>query len=408
MIRRIPILELKRGMFVADTQPGSPLAPPLYSVEGFIMTDTEGQHLRKKGFRYADVDEAKFSSTDTDAPAVSTVLLEGQSDQVPPGVPAPQNESEPVDFAVESEPAAILYKRCMNAAKTIHKSILTNTEVELGDVTPLFSNMVESLTRNQFALLSVSKLRTRDAYTYTHCVNVAIYSTLLGRQLGVHEEDLPELALGGFFHDIGKLFMPLEVLNFPGRFTPQQFEIMRKHSTLGLKYLEENLQLPRSAKLAASDHHERFNGMGYPNAKAGEQISFIGQVVAVADVFDALCSQRPYKEALHPMGALSLMYKSRERDFAPGYLETFIDMVGVYPTGCLVQLSNRFCAVVTEQVAGNPTRPKVVTLADGFGSPVMSPKIIDLATNPAITIQKPVMATPSTINVHEFIRRAYM
>lgn len=398
MIRRITVEELKRGMFVVDTNRGTPLQPPLYSVEGFIMSSGEGEKLLAEGFTMADVDETLFDWS-------PVVNFEKPNCLTPDLSTRPNTASTP--FSVELERAQVLYNQCLTAVQTIHEQIRSNSASDLSSITDMFSEVVDSLIRNQFALLTVGKLRNRDAYTYTHCVNVAIYATLLGQRLGVHSSGLAELAVAAFFHDIGKLFMPLEVLNFPGRLSPKQFDIMRKHATLGLSYLEEHLSLPRSACLAALDHHERQNGGGYPAAKTGEQISFVGQVVAVADVFDALCSQRPYKEAMHPMEALSTMYKTREQDFAPGFLEAFIEVIGVYPTGCLVQLSNRFCAVVTEQSVHNPLRPKVVLLADNYGASVLTPKVIDLCVHTTLSIVKPITTLPCTVDVGQFIRFAY-
>lgn len=399
MIRRISVQELKRGMFVVDTDRGRPLHPPLYSVEGFVMASSEGDTLQTQGFEVADVDETLF---DWSPPAKT---------EYPQALPTPdmsaRPNTRPASYSDELNRAQVLYGQCLKGIQNIHEQIRTSAGSDMSQVGPIFSDVVDSLIRNQFALLTVSKLRNRDAYTYTHCVNVAIYATLLGQRLGVHESGLSELAVAAFFHDIGKLFMPLEVLNFPGRLSSQQFDIMRRHATLGLSYLEDHLHLPRSACLAALDHHERQNGGGYPAAKTGEKISFVGQVVAVADVFDALCSQRPYKEAMHPMEALSTMYKERKRDFAPGFLEAFIEVIGVYPTGCLVQLSNRFTAVVTEQNQTNPLRPKVVLLADNYGAAVLTPKVLDLTVHPTMSIVKPVNSLPCSLDVGQFIRFAY-
>lgn len=401
MIRRLAIEELKRGMFVVDTRVGKPLCPPLYSVEGFILASSEAKILRSKGFTEVFVDEARFC----DCPEQLTAAQLPASPRVEPEQ-SQETLQTGVDFADECERAKIIYNTCINTAISVHEQVQATKAIDFASTEPMFADMVDSLSRNPSALLSISKLRARDAYTYSHCVNVAIYSTLLGRRLGVRVTDLSELTMAAFFHDIGKLFMPLQLLNFPGRLSGNQLEIIRRHASLGLTFLEEHLGMPRAACLAALDHHERHDGSGYPMGKSGESISFIGQVVAVADVYDALCSRRPYKEPMHPMESLSLMYRNREKDFAPGFLEGFIEVMGVYPTGCLVQLSNHFTAVVTEQNSGNPIRPKVVLLSTPFGVPMTNPRLVDLTVHITLSIAKPLPALPCTVDVEECIRYA--
>lgn len=404
MIRRISIDELKRGMYVVDTRKGCPLQVPLYSVEGFVLSSDEPPRIAKQGFTDADVDESRFSECPENRKLDQRIFFVPADD---PGETVAGQTGCNVDFGSECERARLVYTQCLDIAKNLHENVRLKQSLDISAVMPMFDELVNSLNRNQSALLSISKLRTRDAYTYSHCVNVALYATLLGRKLRVRNSDLNELAMAAFFHDIGKLFMPLELLNYPGKLSTEQFTIMRKHATLGLAYMEENLHLPHSACLAALDHHERPNGQGYPIGKTLESISFIGQVVAVADVYDALSSRRPYKSPMHPVEALAIMYKSRTADFAPGMLEAFIDVLGVYPTGCLVQLSNRYTAVVTEQTPGQPMRPRVVLLADGFGAQLASPRLVDLLVHTTLSIAKPIAALPCTVNVEESIRFAY-
>lgn len=404
MIRRIAISELKRGMYVVDTHKGRPLQLPLYSVEGFILSPDEPKFLRQQGFTEVDVDESRFSDNPEDRKLDQRIFFV-PADDLDPVVG--EQAGFTADFGNECERARVVYSQCLDIARNIHESVRAQQEIDMSSAMPMFDELVGSLNRNQSALLSICKLRTRDAYTYSHCVNVALYATLLGRKLRVRSGDLSELAMAAFFHDIGKLFMPLELLNYPGKLSVEQFSVMRKHAPLGLAYMEEHLHLPHSACLAALDHHERPDGSGYPAGKTIESISFIGQVVAVADVYDALSSRRPYKSPMHPVDALSVMYKDRDKSFAPGMLEAFIDVMGVYPSGCLVQLSNRYIAVVTEQSPGQPMRPRVVLLVDAFGTPLASPRLVDLLVHTTLSISKPVSALPCPVDVEQFIRFAY-
>ena len=395
MIRRIAIEHLKKGMYVLDSRIGEPLEPPLYSVEGYILSTDEAARLKEQGFHSAWVDDSRFTLVPYD--------LHLEAGNIDESLLADVHKT----YSEEQRRASVLYAEGIAVARCMHERIRTHQELDLSEYLPLFQSLVQSLQSNKDVLLSLGKIRNKDEYTYSHCVNVGLYTMVLGRYLEVSPLSLPELGLAGFFHDVGKIFVPEEVLTKPGKLTPEQFSVMREHPQLGLKYLEE-AQLPRSVCLAALEHHERHAGHGYPFGKKSDEISFIGQVVAVADVFDAISSQRSYKKALSPSEALSIMYQTKDQDFGPEIMEAFISSLGVYPCGTLVKLSNRCCAVVTEQNEKNRMRPVVVLLSDAYGAPVTRPRIVDLSVHLTISIAKPISELPCSLDVDQAVAFAYL
>lgn len=189
------------------------------------------------------------------------------------------------------------------------------------------SNVIlEEVTGKFEKLRSVEQLRIYDEYTYSHNVNVSSISVLLGIMLGFGEAELEKLALGAFLHDIGKMKVPKEVLNKPGRLDRNELIIMRTHTTLGYKHIKESLDIPDKIARIALDHQEKYNGSGYPNGLKEEEINYYAQITSISDVYDALVSERIYKKAMHPHDALEIILREGDNVFNPDYLDKFIEL----------------------------------------------------------------------------------
>lgn len=189
------------------------------------------------------------------------------------------------------------------------------------------SNIILDEVTDKFEkFTSVEQLRVYDEYTYSHNVNVSSISVLLGIMLALKEKELEELAMGAFLHDIGKMKVPKEVLNKPGKLNRNELIIMRGHTTLGYKHIKDSLDIPDRIARIALDHQEKYNGSGYPNGLNGREINFYAQITSISDVYDALVSERVYKKAMHPHDALEIILKDGEKSFNPGFLEDFIKL----------------------------------------------------------------------------------
>lgn len=389
--KKVPIAELKPGMYVIDTQKGQRLAPPAFSVEGYILNSGESERLRMLGYQYAHVDEARFMEPAADASANTVETLFMLS----------------VSLQEEIEKARRLHHQAVESARAMRLQVSKGiTQAAMQNIRNVLNEAIESLKRNENALLIMGKLRTADEYTFVHSVNVAMLSVVIGRRLKLSEAELMDVALAGFFHDIGKMLVPQDILNYPGKLSPEQYQIVKGHAELGCIFLDHCPQMSAVVGKGAIDHHERYDGSGYPAGKKGEAISLVGRILAVADVYDALSSRRCYKTALPPAKALAIIYASKDRDFSPGFVEAFIESMGVYPSGSLVRLSNNYLAVVVEQCANAPLKPKVVTLVDSFGDVIGKPKILDLLVHRNISIAEPLLNLPCPVDVEWAIQNA--
>lgn len=414
-VRQIDVVKLKKGMYIVDTLRGHRLTPPVYSVEGFILSSSEGKELRQRGFLYAFVNEAR-SEVDLEPDLEVNIPPQDSIDDLFGLLPQPAQPSRPLDspdvplfvqtvsYQEELRRAQELHVQALAAAKHMHETLEAGlSENTVAAIADILQNSVESLKRNENAMLSFARLKAADEYTFTHSVNVAMYAVVLGRRLNIKDSFLSDLAMAGFFHDIGKVLVPQNILHYPGPLKGKALEIMRSHAELGRVFLEHYPSVPDIARTGAIDHHERCDGSGYPMGKGYDDISLVGRLLAVVDVYDALTSRRCYKDAYTPAKSLSIMYNSREEQFSPGFVEALIEALGVYPVGSLVRLSNNYTAIVVEQNVGLALKPKVVTLIDAFGDKVDYPRLLNLEVHASISIIESVLSLPVEIDLEKAI-----
>ena len=216
---------------------------------------------------------------------------------------------------------------------------------------PLVQEISDSVIRNPGAMVSLARLKTQDDYSYMHSVAVCALMVALGRELGFDEEQCRTAGTAGLLHDVGKALMPLDILNKPGKLTDAEFDVMRSHPARGFELLQE----ARGADPAAMDvclhHHERFDGGGYPHKLPNDKLNQLVRMGSICDVYDAITSNRPYKNGWDPADSIGKM-ASWKGQFDPVVFATFVKSVGIYPTGSLLRLRSDRLAVVIEQ---NPT-----------------------------------------------------
>jgi putative nucleotidyltransferase with HDIG domain len=213
--------------------------------------------------------------------------------------------------------------------------------LNISNLNEVVNPLVETVIRNPAASIWLAKLKCQDSYTYRHCLAVAIWCAVIGREIGLPKKELAQLSTGGMLLDIGKLKLPAQLLNKTEQLSDREFTLVRKHVELSLKMARDSSRpLPQAVIDMIAYHHERFNGYGYPNGLQGTQIPLYARIAAIADCYDAITSHRVYAEPIAHATALKKMYEWRGYDFQPELIEAFIQSVGIYPTGTLVELSS--------------------------------------------------------------------
>ncbi|MDK9558682.1 HD-GYP domain-containing protein [Marinobacter sp. M216] len=287
-----------------------------------------------------------------------------------------------VDLGTEMKTAAIRFEDAQKTAKSIMSGLRLGRTLDLNNARAVVNGCVDSVLRNENALLLLTKIKNQDEYTAEHSINVSILSAAFGKHLGLLEGEIRNLALCGLLHDVGKVKIPEEVLNKPGALTPDEFQIMRKHTTHGRTILMGTSQSLNSAVDVAYSHHERVDGQGYPRGLGARQIPYFAKLVGLVDTYDAITSNRIYDTGRASMQALEIIHKHRDSQFDKELAEAFIQMIGVYPPGSIVEMLNGEVAIVVETHRKHKLKPRVLLVREADKSVMMPSRHLDLMQAP--------------------------
>lgn len=238
-------------------------------------------------------------------------------------------------------------------------------EMDIDAAMDIASEITDELSLQGDISVNLVSLRTTSDYTYKHSINVAILSVLTGIGLGLKKPMLRELAAAGLLHDIGKINIPPETMDKAGPLTEEEYELIKKHSEFGYEKIKNNISISSKTKMGVYMHHENINGTGYPMGLSGDQIYMFAKIIHIADVYDAITSERVYKKAQSPAEAIEFLMKNAGTMFQPEYVKAFITYIPVYPKGRNVILSDGTTAVVVENRQHHTLYPIVRRLSDG-------------------------------------------
>ena len=268
------------------------------------------------------------------------------------------------------------YASLENEIKTMYKSLGVNrrtSRMELDGILGIIKNLTQKFTPYSGKVPSLLNLDLEstlslmgnvDDYLYRHSVNVAVLSLLIGLELNLSEEDLEKLTIGALLHDVGKLFVNQDIINKRGILTDDEYEQVKKHSAEGYKYLREIYEMPTKSYVGILQHHERYDGLGYPNQVKGKDIFLFGRIIAIADVYDAITSDRPHRKAMLPTEAMEYVMGGAGTMFDYDLVSIFVDKIAPYPCGSRVTLSNGSEAVVIRNNTGLGCRPTVEIIGE--------------------------------------------
>jgi len=272
--------------------------------------------------------------------------------------------------------------------KEIQKDTSLHGSLVVEKASKKFSELIRCLMteiKDQKELLTLlSDAFIYDNYIFSHSLNVTLYALAIGIKLNLPQRDLETLGLGAIFHDIGKIKVPKEVLLKPGKLTQEEYEAIKTHAEEGFQLLRKVPTIPLLVAHCAFQHHERLNGSGYPRGIVGDEIHYFGKILAVADVFDAVTSNRVYRRAMLPHEGLEILYAGSGTLFEKKIIEAFRLTVAIYPVGITVDLSDGRKGIVAGQNIGFGDRPKV-RIMEEMGEKV-PPYEIDLKNELSITI----------------------
>ena len=296
-----------------------------------------------------------------------------------PGIYIREGEEEPEDEPISLQAKENIEKlkvedrAKVNLSESVRKRVAegiqylyqnTSDESFTDAAKNITGDLMKAITDNDAIAVDIRVLKVSDEYTFKHSVDVATMAMIIARKHGLSQNEVHDIGISGLLHDVGKSKIPNEVLNKPGRLTDKEFELMKQHSLFGYGILKEKDNISGAISLGVLQHHEKINGKGYPLGLSAEKINLYAKILSVADIYDALVTERPYKKAFSQRDAIEMiMSMTGELDIT--IMKSFLGSVILYPVGCTVQLSNGERAKVVENNVDYILRPKVVGIKTG-------------------------------------------
>ncbi len=362
---RIDVARLAIGMQIEALD--RPWEETTFSFREFRIRHEEELRLLRENCTYAWVDIASAAGADA-------LPIETPAECV--------NECaalvEPVEFNREMVQAELAWSSARAQSWRILEAVELGEAIEVGAVKAVVKDCVDSILRNPSALLWLTRIKFQDDYTAEHSLRVAMLSIALGRELGLPSPELEAIGVGAMLHDVGKLKVPADILNKPTALSEQEYAIMKKHPMDGYTLLASQPGVPLAALDVALSHHERVDGTGYPRGLSAEAIPFYARIVAVTDAYDAISSDRVYSKGRSTLESLRILFKAANSHFDERIVNAFIRMIGLYPSGEIVELTNDEVAITLGAPACNRLKPRLLRVL-GADKRRCPERVIDLA-----------------------------
>lgn len=388
MKKKIDSCDLKKGMYVSELD--RPWKETHFLFQGFEITDNSTLAEIKDLCKFVYVETDYIPGKKQPRPATSRSASFTAE-------PEPANgDKHDLSYLLDGPPTNKRWTRNQTtleeelprareiASETRNVLYSTLEDVRLGrtiDSTAtkvVITNMVESIISNPDAMGVLSQLKNVDEYTALHSIRVCILALTFGRHLDMTREEMNLLGIGALLHDVGKMKIPTEILNKNDKLTKKEFEIVKTHVPLGVEVLENSPGISPVSIEVVANHHERYSGSGYTNGIKGNDIGVFGMIAGVVDCYDAITSDRTYHKGMTAYEALSKMYQWRTSAFHPGLVEQFIQCMGVYPIGSLVELTTGAIGVVATVNQERRLKPRIALILNSDKQKHETVKVIDL------------------------------
>ncbi|TDV69790.1 HD-GYP domain-containing protein [Pseudomonas sp. LP_7_YM] len=367
MLRKIAVCDLTLGMYIHEfCRPRN--HDPFWTlhVERKLLDEGVLQRIQEST-RQVWIDTGRGKS-----PEPQVHILAAASERVS------ESDTAPASMERELTRARMICGRAKDAVTVMFTDARMGRAMNVKDVDLLVEEISTSVMRHPHALISLSRLKTSDEYTYMHSVAVCALMVALARQMELNEELVREAGVAGLMHDVGKMMIAPAILNKPARLTVDEYEAMKYHPQAGLEILEHCQQVTSAVRDVCLHHHEKIDGSGYPHGLKGEEISLFAKMGAVCDVYDAVTSDRPYKKGWDAARSIREM-ASWKGHFDEKILQHFVKTVGIYPVGALVRLKSERLGVVVEQGEKSLLHPKVKVFLSTRTRIAFEPHVINLA-----------------------------
>lgn len=382
---KIEVNSLQEGMFVADLD--RPWHETPFPLQGFyIQKDDDVKAL--SGFCkyvYIDVKKQKaptrYSNHMSFNPSGKTENKRNKREELslpPVVIKTPEVYQSSQSINKELSRATKLHQHVYEAIEEVFLSVRAGDPVSIAETERVAGGMVESVIRNPDALVWLAKMQEDDAHNYQHCVNASIWGLVFGRHLGLSKKRLKDLAMGILLSQIGKTKIRPELLEDPEYLDGAELHEYQSYVQAGAQMLEACDDIPKGVARVVQYHQERHNGSGFPQGLMGDRIPLLAKVAGLVDTYQGLITPADYAKGLSPLDAVTVLYGLRDIEFQKDLVERFIEAVGVYPTGTLVELSNAQVGIVTKHNQQRRLMPQIMVVLDENKQPLKHGKVVDL------------------------------
>jgi putative nucleotidyltransferase with HDIG domain len=378
MLKKIHVRDVRSGMFIHEIC-GSWMDHPFWKKAFLLAADEDLNALKNCGIQEIWIDTQKGLDVQSEAvlssPAEEKKKIEDELLKI---IREPSPEPR-IPIQEELEHARKLQAKSRAAVTSMFHEARMGNAIKVSEAAPLVEEINDSITRNPEAFLNLARLKTKDDYTYMHSIAVCALMLALGKQLGMTGADLKTVGLAGLLHDVGKMLIPDEILNKPGKLSDEEFDIIKQHPRKGWEMLDGSADITNTVLDVCLHHHERMDGTGYPGRISGEPLSLFARMGAVCDVYDALTSNRCYKHGWEPAETIRKMAEWRNGHFDERVFQAFVKTIGIYPSGTLVRLKSGRLAIVIEQTEKSLLTPIVKSFFSTKSNEPFLPELINLS-----------------------------
>ncbi|PKR78293.1 hypothetical protein CEY16_00610 [Halalkalibacillus sediminis] len=295
------------------------------------------------------------------------------------------------DFVINENIPEPLKRQAANALENSFRPMKTKKDnsqlvhLEMKPIENVLDELLDEVRGLDGLLELIANTYHYDLYVFSHSVNVALYSLMVGKEIKLTPKKLKRLGMSALLHDIGKMMAPVDILNKPGALTDEEYETIKKHAQNGYDILSQQMVFSPDVLRGVAEHHERLDGSGYPKGLTEDEIHLFGKIIAIADVYDAMTSHRVYRDPMLPQDVLEFLLAGATKLFDPELVKAFNRSVAIYPKGVTVQLSTGEVGVVIENHYNFPLRPKVLVIENASHVSLDQPKVCDLVEREHLT-----------------------
>lgn len=369
---KLPVDYLKIGMYV--TALDRPWIETPFIFQGFLITNEEELDQLHQYCQFVYVDRSKSQVQITEANIRVLEKVEKEEPVAPVSEPLPYQ----LQFEDEFPRARKLYEQMQSQVRNSFRDVRIGRSLKTSEIRASVESITQSIIRNPDAMMLMTNMKAMDDYLISHSLNVCILTLTFARFLCFEEEQMYELGMGALLHDIGEIRLPKELLNKPVELNAEEHATMEKHTEYGASILRENNGIPQAAIDIALHHHERLDRSGYPNKLGGQEISRNAKIVGIIDVYEALTSATPFRTAISSTDALKSMFDWRGTLFDSTLVEKFIQCVGIYPVGSMLELKSGEIGIVISAGPEHRLYPKMLLVKEERNKFYDPPRIINL------------------------------